>query len=433
MKPLFLYSRKMKALFFYFILFSSYLAEAQLFNLENWENRGHLGFESRQFSTDDDETTEDANFGLTGSINSQFSHENLRLKGSFFARNDFREDTRNIFITEEAFFAYDSKNWTFKAGAQLFNWSKANFFQIADFINSVNYDSNVGEFEKIGEPALTLELFFDEATLVFTYLPYYMKPFYPGNTSRLTFTNGVTGQLFGIDDPVWIEGDNEIAENSFGHQGGVYFNHSVSLFDYSLYSVHMMDRLQPFYTIGSTLNITPYFFRVTQTGGNLDMKVLGSILKFEVAYRYFNDDYIQPLLNGPIIQPTDHGIFVAGIERTFELPWGHTMNSVMEYKRILASNDEDIEAISVTENDIGIAVLYNFEDLNAQQIKFAMITDVEKDETFVDLSYNRRLGSTWKLDTGVKLFFVSQENNPPTGLEIFYKDNHMFFNVKRFF
>ena len=280
-----------------------------------------------------------------------------------------------------------------------------------------------------------MEYFHEFFTLSLFYFPQYIDPYWPESSSRSApkTSNSAINQA-DIASSIWVEGNN-IKGDNFGHQGAIKLSKSFEDYDLDidLYSIHHMDRSQPFITISNDLKIRGHHFRVTQSGVNIS-KIYGSwIFKFEGAYRDFNKHTFQPILQGPTIAPLDHGIIAAGVESSITLIEGVSSTFYIEWQRMIGMELGLTEQYGQFQNDLFFALRSEFNDVLGRVVTLAAFVDLEKQyEYALAATYSQRINDNWSLATGGR-FVESLNSTNPKGLDLFRDSDNVYFKVTRFY
>src|SRR5690606_16742487 len=100
---------------------------------------------------DEDSNTRDSGASVAARIDARYRGETINGRARVFGRADQVDPSRSQAIVEEAWAGWDSGDLQLRLGAQLLNWTATEAFHPADIVNSRNLDSNLENFEKIGE------------------------------------------------------------------------------------------------------------------------------------------------------------------------------------------------------------------------------------------------------------------------------------------
>jgi hypothetical protein len=407
-----------------------------LLQTKNWTLDGDLIGEFRFFpENDNDPHTEELTLDLSTHIKLNFESDLLKYKVSLLARFGVLDDSRNTIVQEENYIKIPFNDFTITAGYQIHSWYVLEGFRVSDILNSRNLDGDYEIAEKFGELTLSIKYFHDFFTLSLFYFPQYTDPYWPESSSRSAAkTSNTTINQADIASSIWVEGDN-IKGDNFGHQGAIKLSKSFQDYDLDidLYSIHHMDRSQPFITISNDLKLRGHHFRVTQSGLNIS-KIYGSwILKFEGAFRDFNKHLFQPIVQLPAITPIDHGIVATGIETELTLIEGVSSTFYIEWQRMIGMELGSTEQYGQFQNDLFIALRSDFNDLLGRVVTLATFIDLEKQYEYAfAATYYQRINDYWSLTTGGR-FIQSLNSVNPKGLDLFRDSDNVYFKITRFY
>lgn len=93
-----------------------------------WKSKGEVTLESRQFTDDDLEHTQDYNLGLFVRIETRYRKGPFRLQVRAFGRVDHEDSTRDLTALEEAWAGYRKGPWDLRLGFQMWNWTATEAF-----------------------------------------------------------------------------------------------------------------------------------------------------------------------------------------------------------------------------------------------------------------------------------------------------------------
>ncbi|MCF8059886.1 MAG: hypothetical protein K9K67_11350 [Bacteriovoracaceae bacterium] len=413
---------------------------------QEWANKGEMSFQWRRFEDDKVERSVDTGMLVFSRVESVYTDDENRHVFRGFARVDQKDSDRDFMAFEDVYFSHyldSEQKWLALAGYKLFNWTATEAFHPADVINSRNFDSDLEYFEKLGEPTVELTGVFDWGSLSFFIWPRFEKPQFPGNRSRLGF---------GLDlsRPQAIQG-TKVGEE-WALQGGFRLGYTMDDGDLSFHVIHHVDRNFPI--VGTTdftynpfvqrnvpnnltaftSNPTPYYFRKTQIGGTLQYALSNVLLKFEGAYRVFQDD-LEVLTAEGLRKPVDHGEVAFGFEYTlpFSLDGADTY-LFFEGGTILGTTKEERARLGAFQRDVLLGLRHSFNDVMGSELFVSMIHDVErKNERLYNLSYSRRLSDLWKASVGLRIYDAKQKGAVARGLESLDGAHHGLITVTRFF
>ena len=405
-------------------------------NLDNWSLDGDIIAESRIFPEDDKEPhTKVFDLDFSSHLKISFENDYIKYKLALLGRIGVLDQGRNVILQEENYLSIPLDLFTINAGYQIHSWYVMEGFRVSDILNSKNLDGDYELTEKYGELTFSLEYGHDQFTLSFYYFPQYIDPYWPESSSRSApKTKNMAINQADIASSIWVEGDN-IKGDHFGHQGAIRFNKTFEDFDLDLdlYTIHHMDRSQPFISIANDLKLRGHHFRVTQSGMNISKIYESWIFKFEGAYRDFANHSFQPILQGPRIKPQDHAIVALGFENNITIIEGVSTSLFVEWQKILGVDLDLTEQYSQFQNDLFIALRSDFNDVMGRVVTLAAFIDLEKQyEYALALTYSQRLNDSWSMAVGGR-FVESINSNNPQGLDLFKESDNAYFKLTMFY
>lgn len=401
-------------------------------------SKGDLTIESRVFTDDDNDTTIDENYGLASRLQATHSHGDFEEKFSIFSRVDRKDSSRSIFIIEELHWSYYKDAWSITIGHQILNWSATEAFHPADAINSRNYDSNIENAEKFGEPMVNLKWEASFGTLSFYFFPYTQNVNLPADSNRLGFQSS---QGLVVNEPIWVDADGERVDDNFIPQYGAKFDFTVKSADISLYALNMNDRfifgrlVDTFF--GSPTGATLLYLPLRQYGFTVQAVMDAWVFKIETAYK----DFINPDLKFSYtpsiydeIEKEDHSQIAWGIEYGWAHKDGKESTVILEGQQIFGVEDDIAATYNIFQNDVLLGYRFAFNDINSKELFFSVITDLErKNENLFSASYQQRLTDVWTIKSGLRYIHAPKKGLTASNLENLHKANQFYLNLVRYF
>lgn len=408
-----------------------------------FKGQGEVSLELRQFEDDSVPNTIDKGMSVFTRVETYYEDQGSIANFRFMSRTDREDKNRNFVIFEEVNLGtYLDEEETLKvlAGYKIFNWTALEAFHPVDVINSRNYDSDLEKTEKKGELTLEVQKLLDSGEISFYFFPRFEKPIFPNSRSRL-------GAGVNINDPVlFVNGQRKEA---WVPQFGTRLSMTLDGMDLSAHALYHVDRAQPLigtdeYTkIGSLYlpndatafanNPTPFYSMVTQVGGTITTSYEGVLFKVESAYRVF-DKKKNVLTSNGLRRASDHTEVALGLEYTVSHESGHETTLLFEQTGIYGVELDVRSELSPFQRDVLIGFRHAFNDPMGSELYATAIIDIERDsEKLFNLSFTRRLTDNWKYKAGVRVFDAPVKKTLPEGLELYNKDNNIYFNLSRFF
>jgi len=374
------------------ILFASCFSLIVISAESNFIYQGELGVETRFFSNDDQDQTEDTNVSPVFRAELYNTHGNYQEKIRGFIRKGLVDDSRDSVILEEAWVGMLTYPFQVRLGYQLLTWTALEAFHPADILNSRNYDSNIENAEKFGELMLNVTYLMDYGSLSAYIMPTVVNPNFPETSNRLSYG-------FDAGTPKWVSPDDSIHNDGTFLQGGVRLDRILGDADVSVHLIHHQDRSQPvFLSVENTL--TPFYLPVTQLGGTVQYIFHDFIIKSEWAYRDF--DKAEDTSYGDIDQ-VDHLQLALGTEYTFYHLSGRETTVIAEVQRYEGGGVDDA-SLGVFQNDFLLGYRYVFNDIQSREFFTSIIVDLEEDEFLFSSRYEQRIKDRWKIRTGVRIY-----------------------------
>lgn len=397
---------------------------------------GEARVEGRAFEkVDQEEETIDKNLALFLRLTLPLASNSDQWGGKIKAhgRVDAFDEGRNKVYPEDIWLSYTKGFLQARLGFQVFNWTQMDIFQPAELINSVNFDSEVENLEKIGELALTIKTQLSFGFLELIYMPFFLAPNFPSANSRFNVLE--PGNEMG--SPIVVKKDGSLVERNQFHQFAAFFSKSLESMDFNLFFIDQVDRRSPEIVFQNSSNeFRPVYFPITTFGMNLIRPQSGWILKFEAARRLVTNP-VQPTIFGEL-KKKSHSFAAVGIEREFLLG-EKTLTAFLEHQRLFGVSEEtsdvDKQKLSVFQNDVALGLRLGFNDLQGREIRVLVDIDLDRsDQLLGSISYKQRIGESWQLKGGYRYIYAPQESEiAAVGLEQFHQDNYGFLELTRFF
>lgn len=393
-------------------------------------SKGELGAEGRFFYPDErKKNAEDIGLGLVGRLEVETPREDdFEAKLRAFGRTDFFDHERSQFVLEELYLGGRSGPFHIRAGAEIFNWSAAEAFHPADILNSRNFDSNVENAEKLGEPNVNASYQWGRGTLTVYYLPALIDPILPSQKSRLSF---VPPEI-DLGEPLFFEWGGRQSDDPIAQQWAAQVTQSISSADFAFQVVQHVDRSQPVVAVDPfTGQPRPAYLFVTHVGGTYSQAIAGWLLKMETAYRWFDDPGPTPW---GFLHQKDHAQIALGVEYGWSNQNGSDSTLIAEFQTILDTSRRERADLSPFQRDLLIGFRHAFNNVMGSELFLSAILDVErKEEYLLNAKYQQRLSDTWKVETGVRAIIAPPKEPQPVGLETLHKANQIFITLTRFF
>jgi hypothetical protein len=340
-------------------------------------------------------------------------HGALAEKLRAYARADGFEQGRSIFAVEEAWLHLRLGPVLARAGFDVLNWTVLDAFHPADVINPRNLDSDIENFDKLGEPMATLEITpFEGTTLSGHFMPWFRRPHFPPPASRLGFAPA--GVYLG---PRWIlvDHDGRLTDDPFIPQAAVRLRQRIGTADVSVHALQHIDRGQPLAVADALARFPLAAFlkepgpllvwsSVGQVGGTCQQALGRLVLKIEGAYRRFVPmaELPESLEEEP---RRDHGVIALGLWYTLPHAGGAHSTFLLEGQVVVGPEALVRAALGPFQRDAFGGYRFAWNDEESREFRVGGVVDLEgRREWLLSAEYRQRLGETWTVRLGVRIF-----------------------------
>jgi len=377
------------------------------------ESKGELVLQTRAFTPDNEDVTKDEGVVLASRL--EYSNKGKRVQTQLrvATRIDALDKSRDVLLLEEGFLAAKFGPLRLRVGAQLTNWTTTEAFHPADVLNSRNFDSDVENLEKLGEPMVEARVKVLNGYLSAYYMPLRIAPIIPNVTSRLRpVSKGVE-----LTKPFWIDRDGKVSDRMFGNQFAVHLSQTLGHADTALHFIQHNDRIEP--TVGvdrSNGELHPVYHQLTQVGGTYAQAISSVVLKFEGAYRRFREPVMNPFGIG---KQKDHMFVASGVEYAWTTRKDHLVTVIAEAQALLLANESQRAALNVFQRDGLVGLRYAFNDVVDRQFLVLLIVDLERPQEYVfSARYKQRLSDEWTAEVAARSLHVRAIPDPAAWLQI---------------
>ena len=360
--------------------------------------QGELSSELRTFKPDRSNLTEDYGFAVSSRLELGKKHGPWQEQFRAFVRLDALDHNRTIAQLEEGFVGLKLGPVRIRVGAQLVTWTATEALHPADIINSRNFDSDIEDLEKIGEPMVEVRIRLFKGYLSALYMPVRVPPHQPTATSRLSLAPpGVE-----LGDALWVGRNGEITDHAFENQGALHLSQSLGPVDVAIHLVQHNDRLEP--TAGfdaMTGEVRPVYQMVTQVGGTYSQVVGSWVLKAEGVYRKF----VAPDPGNPygVTPQLDHGSVALGAEYAWTTDSGHAATVFAEGEAMLGVNEKQRATISPFQRDLLFGYRHQLNDVKGRQVTAAFGVDLDRPDEYLGLlKYEQRVSDEWTVELALR-------------------------------
>ncbi len=394
-----------------------------------WSSKGELRLEGRVFGNDNNPDTVDQALGLFGRMELYHRHRPFKEKVRLYGRLDSQDFERTVLIVEELW--AEAKFWELqlRLGFDLLNWTATEAFHPADIINARNFDSDIENYEKLGEPMIQLSLKAWRGSLTAYFMPVYIEPVFPSPSSRLNF--GQPGQP--LPASIRLRADGSFTTDDFGPQGALRFTQTTGPIDFGVHLVHHMDRSQPQGVFDPETEETRILFRaVTQVGGTLQAVAGGALLKLETGYRLFADPSDPEQFVG--VQDRDHLIVALGFEYGILLSQQSTLTVLAEAQSIFGPDADVRQELQVFQRDALAGFRLELGDAASTELFMTVIVDLEDpSKVFHTSRISTRFLGSWSVNASARLVYGPPLPVLRQGIAVPPDSDYLGLNISRFF
>ncbi len=376
-------------------------------------SRGELALEGRAFDNDHRSQTVDNGLGFFGRLEVQgnYGPVSTRLRG--YGRMDRQDRDRNVLVPEEAWVQL-RKDWLrVRFGYDILNWTATEAFHPTDIINARNLDSDLENYEKIGEPIAALQVVTPwETTFEILGIAAHTEPILTSPHSRLSLLPA----NIRLGAPIFVNHTGHIASFDHEPQGALRIRQVLAGADVSLQLVQHVDRSQPYGFFDSTSDtFRPVFQTVRHIGITYQQALDALLIKVEAAYRHFIDPRSVTGLNAP---ERDHATLAAGLEYGLTHANGSETTLLAEGQMVLGLDKADRVLLSAFQRDVLAGIRYALNDEDGRELMLIGIVDVDgRREGLVSLNYTQRIGETFSLRAGLRIIEAGKPKGIPRGLQ----------------
>ena len=374
-----------------------------------WSSQGEVALETRGFLDDDNSNTVDGGLGMMGRVQIDHRSKPFKERLRLYGRLDRQDPERTLMVVEEAWVQWRFKPFKLKVGYDLLNWTATEAFHPADIFNSRNLDSDLQNYEKVGEPMVALSAKTSLGSITLYHMPTFTQPILPSPSSRLSFSPGQQLEMKRLN------AEGILTDRWFTPQFGLRWRYAFDNADLSLHGIHHQDRSQPLVALVDQAP-TALFQTVTQVGGTYQHVIDAFILKVEAAWRLFHapnlGDQDIVFLDGRGGQP-DHGRIALGLEYGLAHEAGSESTLILEGQALVGTTREVASKLDTFQGDALIGYRFALNDKDSTSLLVSAIADLEYFDEFIgSVSCERRFGETWVAKASVRWIQTETITNP---------------------
>jgi hypothetical protein len=405
-----------------------------------FKSRGEIALETRVFTQSGDPVTKDKALGLFGRIELQHDQGEFQQRFRGFGRVDHYDSHRSMLVVEEAYLQFRRDRLRVRFGAALVNWSATEAFHPADIINARSLDSDIENFDKLGEPMLDIQYGLTESTtLQLMLMPVYMRSIFPSASSRLNLAQpGVDLQhrarLF---DRRGRETGSDV-----GPQAAFRVQQQIGRAEVSVHYVEHMERLMALPALDLNDGRPSLVFQTKRQFGGTYQQAFesGFLAKFEGAYNRF----VQPAdpvataaaanlaFVGQPFPDRNHSAFAAGLEYTIEHGWASS-TLILEGQAVTGIDKRLWPTVNLFPRNVLVGYRLAWATQDSRVLRAAAVVNVDDTaQRFYNVAYEQRLGEQYMIKAGLRIFQARNVANP-VGFDALARADHVFVNLVRYF
>lgn len=411
------------------------------------DSQGEIGLGLRLFEGDDLSQTQDQQLMLFVENQAKTTLEIGEFKLGFISRVDSKEKDRSFFALTETNFLYQYSNQLqFIAGYKLFDWSELEAFHPADQINSRNFDSHFYDYQKFGELTFGGEFFYEGLKAGLYFFPYFKKPHYPSQRSRLGEQYDVQesyiqdGSQVDEDQKVFQMGLSVESDKRPSSEGDFWRVHYLRLVDRwrVLYGTHQYtfnganNTYTPNRASAITTSPNAYHALMNQLGGSWQYRLDDWVLKTEAATRWYSEGSTVLTKRGlrTVVDHTEVGL---GVEKKFSTSFGEA-TSFLEFGGLFDLNKRTRGELSYLQRDLVLGSWLNLDNQDKAHLKASVMLDLERSKEYaLEVLGKQRVNAIWSVESGLRYFYAPSSTTIPSNLEILHKDSYLFTRLTRSF
>ena len=324
-----------------------------------------------------------------------------------FARWDKGDPSRTHVDLREFSYIRAARNWELRAGVRKVFWGVAESNHLVDVINQFDVVENIDIEDKLGQPMVNVAFIQDWGTIDVYALIGFRERTFPGKKGRLRSQPRVDRSAATYDSA---------AENTHIDWAARY-SHAIGDFDVGLYhfwGTSRDPRFMPRLTSSNELVLAPHYDIIHQTATDVQATKGNWLFKFEGLRRSgYGETYYAT---------------VGGFEYTFVGVFDTAMDVGVlgEYH----FDDRGDDALSPFNNDVFTGSRLAFNDVQDTAVLAGIFADLDGRSKFFNVEASRRLGSTWKIEAEMRVFWDVEGSDPFFSIR---RDDYIQVELARYF
>lgn len=375
-----------------------------------WELSGFVSAEARVFLHDAQfprQHEANASFAIQPELYLEWDEGDQSLLLVPFARWDQGDDRRTHLDLREFSYIKSASSWELRAGVRKVFWGVAESNHLVDFINQTDLVENLDTEDKLGQPMINVAFIRDWGTIDLFALIGFRERTFPGVKGRLRSAPRVDTSSATYDSA---------AENSHIDWAARY-SHAIGDFDVGLYhfwGTVRDPRFRPKVTRSGEFVLAPHYDLVHQTATDVQATKGNWLFKFEALRRSGQGDTFVATVGG--FEYTYVGVFDTALD----------LGVLGEYHY----DDRGEDAILPFNNDVFTGSRLAFNDAQDTQLLAGIFLDLDGRSKFFNVEASRRLGSRWKIEAELRLFWDAEGSDPMFSIR---RDDYLQIELARFF
>ncbi len=408
-------------------LFISVTAMANPLNSKYWKSSFNLSMDSRIFSDDNKNSTNDQHLSLLGELKTRYkgSFISLRMEGKFLI--DQYDEDRSYHKFTDAYANFKLTPFRLFAGYRIYNYSVLEFFHPMDFINARSVEISPTQFERFGELSAGLSVNLGTFNLEAVAFLDSSDNVFPGANNRMNPSSVTLGASKFLND-------NARPEDEPNTPGFLFkLKQSTDVIDYSIYYFSLVDKRRNSPYVENITDIRPLYFINSGFGVTAEIEAYEYLFKIEASSNSYKEKFSEsvPILGPQNYKKDDHIELAFGLEKSYPAMKGHEITALLEYSLIIPKESSvESNEIGLFQNDLAIGFRYSLNDINSSNLDFFFITDNENPSEYVaQISWSSRLSDKWGYSIGL-LTLDSDEDSNSVNLSSFKHSDFAFINLE---
>ena len=274
-------------------------------------------------------------------------------------------------------------SWELRLGVDRVFWGVAELHNLVDIVNQLDLVEHPRDRPKLGQPMAHLTISGDWGVAEAFLLPYHRKRTFPGRHGRLR-----SGHL--IDDDALYESGAEERHVDLAFR----YSRTVGWLDFAL-SAFVGTSREPSFIVeqksepvpAKNARLVPYYEQIRQFGIDAQLTTEPWLYKMEAIYRGGTSNLLG--------REEDYSAFIFGFERSFYSLFGSPAD--MTFLAEWLYDGRGRRATSVWANDLFIAGLVSFNDVQGTELMIGMLGDLSRDYRALNMELKRRLLGNWSM------------------------------------